>query len=99
MHERETAVQSARDLAESSRQRAQAATDEFDAKTRAARAELYGQMEDKRRAALAMRAELVAGTRREIEQTTADATARIRAQADEARRALERDADQLASTI
>lgn len=99
MREREAAIQSARQLAETSRQRAQAAADEFESKTRAARAELYQQMEEKRRAALSMRAELVSRTREEIEQTTADATARIRAQADQARTSIERDADQIASTI
>ena len=99
MRERELAIQSARQLAETSRQRAQAAADEFEVRTRAARAELYQQMDEKRRAALAMRAELVSQTRREIEQTTTEATDRIRAQADEARTSLERGADELASTI
>jgi F-type H+-transporting ATPase subunit b len=99
MHEREQAIRAARELAESSRQRAQAATDEFEAKTRAARADLYHQMDEKRRAALLMRAALVADTRREIEQSTTDATAKIRAQADAARASLDGEADHLASSI
>ena len=41
MHEREGAIRSARELAESSRAKAQAAADEFEARTRAARAEVY----------------------------------------------------------
>ena len=69
MREREGAIRSARDLAESSRAKAQAAADEFDARTRSARNDLYRQMDEKRRAALDRRAELVAATRAEIEQT------------------------------
>ena len=99
MREREGAIRSARELAESSRIRSQAATDEFDARTRAARAEVYRQMEEKRRGALERRAELVASTRREIEQTVHDATDRLREQAAAARQRIDRDADSLAATI
>jgi F-type H+-transporting ATPase subunit b len=99
MKARQTAIGSARELAETSRARAQAAMDEFDAKTRAARAEVYRQMEDNRRAALATRAELVADTRREVERSLGDATVRLRTQAAAARTQLERDADTLATTI
>jgi F0F1-type ATP synthase membrane subunit b/b' len=56
-------------------------------------------MDEKRRAALAMRADVVAETRREIERSTSEATAKIRAQADQARASLDGEADQLASTI
>jgi F0F1-type ATP synthase membrane subunit b/b' len=99
MKAREDAIASARELAETSRARAQAAMDEFDAKTRTARAELYGQMEENRRAALATRAELVADTRREVERSMGEASVRLQAQADAARAQLERDADVLAGTI
>jgi F-type H+-transporting ATPase subunit b len=99
MRERESAIGSARDLAESSRTRAQAATEEFDARTRAARNDVYGQMEEKRRAALERRANLVAATRREIEQTVHDATDRLHGQAAAARQQIDRDADTLAATI
>ena len=99
MNARAAAVQSARELAESSRARAQAASDEFEARTRAARADIYRQMEENRRAALAVRAELVADTRREVERSTSDAAARLRAQAETARAALDREADALAGTI
>ena len=75
MQEREGAIRSARDLAESSREKAQAAVDELEAKTRAARADVYRQMDEKRRSALERRAELVAATRSEIEKTMKDATA------------------------
>lgn len=99
MREREGAIRSARELAESSRSKAQAAADEFDARTRAARADVYRQMEEKRRAALDRRADLVAATRREIEQTVHDATDRLQGQATAARQQIERDADALAATI
>ena len=99
MQQREGAIRSARDLAESSRAKAQAAADEFESKTRAARAEVYRQMEDKRRAALDRRAEIVAATRAEVDKTANEATERIRAQADAARTQIDRDADALATTI
>ena len=99
MSEREGAIRSARELAESSRARAQSASDEFEAKTRSARAEIYRQMDEKRRAALDRRAEIVANTRREVERSMADATRRVRAQAAAARAELERDADTLATII
>lgn len=99
MREREGAIRSARELAEASRSKAQVAADEFDARTRAARTEVYHQMDEKRRAALDRRAELVAATRREIEQTVHDASDRLRAQAVAARQQIERDAEALAAPI
>jgi F-type H+-transporting ATPase subunit b len=99
MREREGAIRSARELAESSRIKAQAAADEFDARTRAARGEVYRQMDEKRRAALDRRAERIAATRREIEQTVQTASDRLRAQTAAARQQIERDADALAGSI
>ena len=99
MKAREDAIGSARELAETSRARAQAAMDEFDAKTRAARAEVYRQMEENRRAALATRADLVAATRREVERSMGEAADRLGTQAAAARAQLERDADVLAGSI
>ena len=99
MSEREGAIRSARELAESSRSRAQAAADEFEAETRAARAEIYRQMDEKRRAALERRAAIVADTRRDVERSMVDATGRVRTQARAARAQLEREADALASII
>ena len=99
MKAREDAIGSARELAETSRARAQAAMDEFDAKTRAARAEVYRQMEENRRAALATRADLVAATRREVERSMGEAAERLGTQAAAARAQLERDADVLAGSI
>ena len=99
MNEREGAMRAARDLADASRARAHAATQEFETKTRAARADVYRQMDEKRRVALGSRAEVVVATRREVEQLMHDATARVRAQSETARQQLDRDADVLASTI
>ena len=99
MREREGAIRSARELAESSRAKAQSAADEFESRTRAARNDVYRQMEEKRRAALERRAELVADTRREIEQAVQEATDRLQNQAAAARQQIDRDADALASTI
>jgi F-type H+-transporting ATPase subunit b len=99
MADRRSAIESARALTEASRARAQASSDEFDAKTRTARAELYQQMEEARRAAMARRAQVVAETRREVEQLVTDATARIRRQAAEAASRIDQDADAFASTI
>ena len=99
MEQRATAVKSARDLAEGSAARAQAATTEFEARTGAARNEVYREMDDKRRAALERRAALLAQTRQDAEASIAAATARERAQMDDARRAIERDAESLASAV
>ena len=99
MKAREGAIGSARDLADTSRARAQAALEDFDAKTRAARADVYGQMDEKRRAAQATRAEIVADTRREVERLMGEATGRLQAQAVAARAQLDSEADALANTI
>jgi len=99
MQQREGAIRAARELAETSRARAQAATEELEAKTAAARADIYRQMDEKRRAALERRTTLVAATRREVEHATREAAERIHTQAANARAQIERDADALATTI
>jgi F0F1-type ATP synthase membrane subunit b/b' len=99
MRAREGAIRSARELAESSRAKAQAASDEFDSRTQAARADVYRQMEEKRRTALDRRAEIVGSTRREVEQTVQGAAERIASQAAAARTQIDRDADSLAAGI
>jgi F-type H+-transporting ATPase subunit b len=99
VQERDGAIRAARDLAEASRAKAQAASDELEAKTRAVRAEVYGQMDEQRRAALGRRAEMLLDTRREVEQSIADATNRVHTQTAAARSQLEHDADALATTI
>ncbi|HMC75731.1 MAG TPA: ATP synthase F0 subunit B [Vicinamibacterales bacterium] len=92
---REEAIESARELARRSATEAQAATAEFDRKTTAARAEMYREMDEMRRAALGHRAEIVAQTRAEAEAQVAEAITRLDAEAAEARRKLEADAQTL----
>ena len=92
---REEAIESARELARRSATEAQAATAEFDRKTTAARAEMYREMDEMRRAALGHRAEIVAQTRAEAEAQVPDAITRLDAEAAEARRKLEADAQTL----
>jgi F-type H+-transporting ATPase subunit b len=99
MEQRQAAVASARQMAEQAAARAKAAADEFDAKTREARAEVYRQMEESRRAALDRRTTLLNDTRQQAEASMAEASARLRAEADEARARLDRDAESLATTI
>ena len=94
---REEAIGSARELARRSGTEAQAAAAEFDRKTTAARAEMYREMDDMRRAALGRRAEIVAQTRAEAEQQVAEAITRLDAETAAARRTLEADAQALGS--
>jgi F-type H+-transporting ATPase subunit b len=89
---REEAIESARELARRSAAEAQAASAEFERTTAAARAELYRDMDDMRRAALGRRAEIVAETRAEAEAQVADAAKRLEADAAEAKRRLESEA-------
>jgi F0F1-type ATP synthase membrane subunit b/b' len=99
MHQREGAIRSARDMAEASRAKAQAASDELESKTRAARGDVYRQMDERRREALDRRAQLVAQTRSEVERSLDEAKARVQAQASTARAQLERDSDTMATSI
>ena len=92
---REEAIESARELARRSAAEAQAATAEFDRKTTAARAEMYREMDEMRRAALGRRAEIVAQTRAEAEAQVAEAMTRLDSEAAAARRTLEADAQAL----
>jgi F-type H+-transporting ATPase subunit b len=93
--ERERAVASARELADRSAIQARAAAAEFERQTREARAELYRQMDEMRRAATNTRVQILAETRAEAEAEVTAASAQLKAQADEARRTLEAEADAL----
>jgi F-type H+-transporting ATPase subunit b len=99
MTEREGAVKSARELAESAAAQARTATAEFEARTQAARNEIYREMDDKRRRALARRAELLAETRAKVETEIAEARETLQKQAAAARARLEQDANVLAGDI
>ena len=99
MAEREGAVKSARELAESAAAQARTATAEFEARMQAARSEIYREMDDKRRRALARRAELLAGTRAQVETEIVQARESLQNQAAAARARLEQDATVLAGDI
>ena len=99
IRERETAVQSAMQMAEDATAKAKAASAEFDAKMGAARADLYKQLDERRKAGDAYRTELMAKTRDEVDKTLADARTQLDAQVSEARTTLAHDADQLGREI
>jgi len=92
---REQAIESARDLARRSAAEADAAAAEFDRKTTAARAEIYGQMDEMRRAATSRHAEIVAQTRVEAEAQVAEAARQLDADARAAQHTLEAEAQAL----
>ena len=97
--QRAGAVRGARELADSAAQKATAAAAEYDQKLNTARAEVYGQMDDMRKAALDKRAEVLASTRATVEQELTTASARVQQESKEARAALDRDASNLAGAI
>lgn len=99
IEQRTSAVRGARELAESASQKAVAAAAEYDQKFNLARGEVYGQMDDMRKAALDKRASLLASTRATIEKELSAATARVRLESKEAIATLERDASNLAGAI
>ena len=74
MEERQRAISSARELAERSANDARVAAAEFDRRTTEARAELYRQMDEMRRTAMAERAAILARTRAEAEAEIAAAS-------------------------
>jgi F-type H+-transporting ATPase subunit b len=96
---RTRAAVEARELAEAASARAAAAMTEYSQKLNAARSEVYRQIDDRRRAALERRAALLAETRATVERELAEATTRLRQQADEARARLDREAEALAGAI
>ena len=99
MRERETAITSAIQAAERATAKAQAATAEFDANVAAARADLYKQMDERRKAAEGYRKELVAQTKADVDAQLAGAKAELEAQAAEAKARLDAEAEQLGRDI
>lgn len=97
--QRTTAVRGARELAESAATKAAAAVAEYDTKLNTARAEVYKQIDDTRRAALDQRAAVLADTRQIVEREAQSAAARVSQESAEARAALDRDASDLANAI
>ncbi len=99
MREREAAVKSAIQLAETAAEKARSAAAEFDGKLAAARTELYKQMDDRRKVADGYRGELMTKTREEVDAALAAARAQLEEQTAQARVRLEHDADQLGKEI
>jgi F-type H+-transporting ATPase subunit b len=97
--QRTNAVRGARELADSAAQKATAAAGEYDLKVNAARAEVYGHMDQMRKAALDQRAALLVSTRATVEQELKTATARVQQEKQAAREMLDRDAQSLAGAI
>jgi F-type H+-transporting ATPase subunit b len=94
--QREQAAQTARALAEQAAAEARRATAEFDEKTTAARSEVYRQMDEMRRLALDERTALIDATRKDAEETLAQARAQLDRDVADARARLDAEADQLA---
>jgi F-type H+-transporting ATPase subunit b len=99
MRERESAIKTAMEAAESTAATAKAASAEFDANVTAARADLYKQMDERRRAAEGYRKELVAKTKADVDAQLADAKAELEAEAAKAMATLEAEAGQLGNEI
>ena len=97
--QRSNAVRGARELADSAGHKAAAAAAEYDQKLNTARIEVYGQMDDMRKAALDKRATLLASTRATVDQELKSATATVQRDSQAARETLERDANNLAGAI
>jgi F-type H+-transporting ATPase subunit b len=99
MREREQAVRSAMDLAQNAAAKAQSATAEFDARLGAARADLYKQMDERRKVAEQYRTDVMAKTRAEVDASLSDARTALDAQAAAAKAQLEQDAESLGREI
>ena len=99
MRARESAISSAMQAAEDATAKAGAATAEFDATVAAARANIYKQMDERRRAAESYRKELVVQTKADVDAQLASAKAELEAQAAKARATLEAEAGELGRDI
>ncbi|MDQ3168756.1 MAG: ATP synthase F0 subunit B [Acidobacteriota bacterium] len=95
MLKRQHAIDSARALADRAAADARSATDEFERKTAAARAEVYRQMDDMRRVANDERAKLLEETRADAAAALGEATAKLQADTAKARAELRGDAEKL----
>ena len=93
------AVSDARDLAHTAADRARQASAEYSEKLGAARSEVYREMDEKRRAALADRAAVLGETKAGVEREIADATTRVQEETTAARASLDRDAESMAGAI
>ena len=99
MQAREDAVASARALADRSAAEALRASEEFDAKTTAARSVIYRDLDEMRRRSSDRRAALLAETRAHADADLAHAREALVADVAAARKTLESDAESIGHTI
>jgi F-type H+-transporting ATPase subunit b len=99
MQEREQAIASARELAESATQRAAAAAREFEEKRAEARADIFKQMDKMRQDLLAHREDILQKARIEADAAFKEASTRLSAQTEDARAQLEHDAQALGIAV
>jgi F-type H+-transporting ATPase subunit b len=99
IHAREDAASSARALAERSAAEARRAGEEFDAKTTAARATFYRELDDMRKHGQDERTAMIAAARAQAEQELDQARTTLAADTVQARAQLEQDAQQLGQQL
>ena len=99
MQEREQAIASARELAESATQRAAAAAREFEEKSAEARADIFKQMDKMRQDLLVHREDTLQKARIEADAAFKEASTRLSAQTEDARAQLEHDAQALGIAV
>lgn len=99
MQEREQAIASAQELAESATQRAAAAAREFEEKRAEARADIFKQMDKMRQDLLAHREDILQKARIEADAAFKEASTRLSAQTEDARAQLEHDAQALGIAV
>ncbi|MGE5198531.1 MAG: ATP synthase F0 subunit B [Rhodospirillaceae bacterium] len=99
VRQRQAAITSAMEAAEDAAARASAAAAEFDANVAGARADIYRQMDERRKAAESYRKELVTQTKADVDAQLANAKAELDAQAAKARATLEAEAENLGRDI
>ena len=99
MQEREQAIASARELAESATQRAAAAAREFEEKRAEARADIFKQMDKMRQDLLVHREDTLQKARMEADAAFKEASTRLSAQPEDARAQLEHDAQALGIAV
>ena len=99
IHAREDAVQSARALAERSAAEARRAGEEFDAKTTAARAIFYRELDDMRKQGQDERTSMLASARAQADQELSDARQTLATETTQARAQLQQDAQRLGDEL
>ena len=99
MQEREQAIASARELAESATQRAAAAAREFEEKRAEARADIFKQMDKMRQDLLVHREDTLQKARMEADAAFKEASTRLSTQTEDARAQLEHDAQALGIAV